>query len=79
MANTPKQAKITTAEDVLKYIDAELSEYEEALAFVLVEMDGANKVQYSKVFLRKKAEYEGAIAALVGVRDFINGTETEVE
>lgn len=67
----------TTIKDVSKHIESELAEYEEALAFVLLEMDGPNKVQYSKVFLRKKAEYEGAIEALVGVRDLINGTEAE--
>lgn len=74
MAN-PKQSKLNTIEDTLKFIDAELAEYEEALAFVLVEMDGPNKVQYSRVFRRKVAEYEGAIAGLVAVRDFINGVD----
>lgn len=68
-------AKVTKVSEVLKRIDAEVDEYSEALAFVLAEMDGPNKVQYSRVFNRKKAEYEGAILALADLRDFINGEE----
>lgn len=72
MTNAPKQGKVLNVDDISKYIEAELKEYGDALAFVLLEIDGPKKVQYSALFQQKKAEYEGAIAALNGVRDRIN-------
>jgi len=68
-----KQAKIATPEDFLKLIESQITEYSEALAFVLESMDGPNKVQYSRVFQRKKAEYEGAIDALITIHEAVNG------
>lgn len=58
-------------DDVKSYLAGEIKEYEEALAFVLLEMDGANKVQYSRTFQRKKAEYEGALLALNDALEFL--------
>lgn len=75
MANAPKQAKVVSVEDVLKFIDAELEQYEEALSTVLYAIDSGENVQYSRAYQRKKAEFEGAIGTLVATRDFINGTE----
>ena len=75
MANTPKQAKVITAQDILKKIDLELEQYEEALATVLEAIDSGENIQYSRAYQRKKAEYEGAIGSLVDLKNFINGTE----
>jgi len=75
MANTPKQAKVITAQDILKFIDFELEQYEEALATVLEAIDSGENIQYSRAYQRKKAEYEGAIGSLVDLKNFINGTE----
>ena len=75
MANTPKQAKVITAQDILKFIDLELEQYEEALATVLEAIDSGQNIQYSRAYQRKKAEYEGAIGSLVDLKNFINGTE----
>ena len=74
MANTPKQAKVITAQDILKFIDFELEQYEEALATVLEAIDSGENIQYSRAYQRKKAEFEGAIDALVSTKNFINGT-----
>lgn len=75
MANTPKQAKAITTQDILKFIDLELEQYEEALATVLEAIDSGENIQYSRAYQRKKAEYEGAIGSLVDLKNFINGTE----
>ena len=75
MANTPKQAKVITAQDILKFIDFELEQYEEALATVLEAIDSGENIQYSRAYQRKKAEYEGAIGSLVDLKNCINGTE----
>ena len=77
MANTPKQAKVITPQDILKKIDLELEQYEEALSTVLLAIDSGENIQYSRAYQRKKAEYEGAIDALVSTKNFINGTEDE--
>lgn len=75
MANTPKQAKVITTQDILKKIDFELEQYEEALATVLEAIDSGENIQYSRAYQRKKAEFEGAIGSLVDLKNFINGTE----
>ena len=75
MANTPKQAKVITAQDILKKIDLELEQYEEALSTVLLAIDSGENIQYSRAYQRKKAEYEGAIGSLVDLKNFINGAE----
>ncbi len=77
MANAPKQAKVIALEDILKFIDLELDQYTEALATVLEAIDSGENIQYSRAYQRKKAEFEGAIDALVSTKDFINGTEAE--
>ena len=77
MANAPKQAKVITAQDILKKIDLELEQYEEALSTVLLAIDSGENIQYSRAYQRKKAEYEGAIGSLVDLKNFINGTEDE--
>ena len=77
MANTPKQAKVITAQDILKKIDLELEQYEVALSTVLLAIDSGENIQYSRAYQRKKAEYEGAIGSLVDLKNFINGTEDE--
>ena len=75
MANTPKQAKVITAQDILKKIDLELEQYEVALSTVLLAIDSGENIQYSRAYQRKKAEYEGAIGSLVDLKNFINGAE----
>ena len=75
MANTPKQAKVITAQDILKKIDLELEQYEEALSTVLLAIDSGENIQYSRAYQRKKAEYEGAIGSPVDLKNFINGAE----
>lgn len=77
MANAPKQAKVITAQDILKFIDLELGQYTEALATVLEAIDSGENIQYSRAYQRKKAEYEGAIGSLVDLKNFINGTDAE--
>ena len=77
MANTPKQAKVITAQDILKKIDLELEQYEEALSTVLLAIDSGENIQYSRAYQRKKAEFEGAIDAIVSTKEFINGTGAE--
>lgn len=77
MANTPKQAKVITAQDILKKIDLELEQYEEALSTVLLAIDSGENIQYSRAYQRKKAEYEGAIGSLVDLKNFINGRDAE--
>ena len=74
MANTPKQAKVITTQDILKKIDLELEQYEEALSTVLLAIDSGQNIQYSRAYQRKKAEFEGAIGSLVDLKNFINGT-----
>ena len=64
-----------TTQDILKKIDLELEQYEEALSTVLLAIDSGENIQYSRAYQRKKAEYEGAIGSLVDLKNFINGTE----
>lgn len=62
--------------DLVKFIKEEISQTEEALAFVVGELEKGS-VSYGAVYSRKKAEYEGVLWALNGVLDVAEGREAD--
>lgn len=62
-----------TIPKLTEFVKNEINEYETALAFVQESANGPGKVQFSRVYRRKIAEYEGAINALTDVLEQIEG------
>ncbi len=62
-----------TMNKLTEFVKNEIAEYETALALVKESAEGPGKVQFSRVYRRKIAEYEGAINALVDVLEQIEG------
>jgi hypothetical protein len=64
--------------EIIKFIQDEIKQTEEALAFVEAELvKGSTK--HSMIYRRKKAEYEGVLWAYNAVLDVAEGREADAD
>lgn len=72
MANT----KNTSNADIIKYLTAEIKETQVAIDFVTKNL---TSMEHGATYARKLAEYTGAINALRGVLDLLEGKAVDVD
>lgn len=66
-----------TKNELVKFIKEEITQTEEALAFVESELAKKTTTQFNMTYQRKRAEYSGVLWALNAVLDLAEGREDD--